>query len=501
LIELTAEDIAQACGARIVARPDPERLLDADVPRRAVVDSRAVEPGDLFFGIRGERSEGGSFASEAIEAGAWGVVVRPEHADRASAAAGQAHAHVLTVEDPLAALAGLAGRWLESLRLSGCRVIGITGSTGKTSTKDILLSMLRPVAAGRVHASRENYNTEIGLPLSVLEVEPGTELIVLEMAMRGIGQIRELARIARPDVGLITNVGPVHLELVGTIERVAEAKAELIAELPARASCVVPVAEEALRPHLRSDVKVITFADPAAPGDGNAIAHAAAVAGASADVRALWFEHTESGLRAEVAAGAEREVLEFGFQQVHNLTNALAGIGAAHALGIPLTALAEGARTITFSALRGEELELAGGALIINDCYNANPVSMRAAVDHLAQVASRRKARRTIAVLGEMRELGPESARFHEEVGRQAAAAGVAALVAVGPLAEAYAYGYAGAGEVRSAADADEAAGIVAELLSDGDVLLVKGSRAVGLERVAEALLGEASASETRRDD
>jgi UDP-N-acetylmuramoyl-tripeptide--D-alanyl-D-alanine ligase len=298
-------------------------------------------------------------------------------------------------------------------------------------------------------------------------------------------------------VGVITNVGPVHLELVGTVERVAEAKAELIAELPARASCVVPAVEEALRPHVRSDVRLITFADAAAPADGNAVAHAAAVAGASADVRVLWFEHTESGLRAEVAAGAEREVLEFGFQQVHNLTNALAGIGAAHALGIPVTALAEGARAITFSALRGEELELPGGALIINDCYNANPVSMRAAVDHLAQVASRREVRRTVAVLGEMRELGPESARFHEEVGRHAAHAGVALLVTVGPLAEAYAHGYAGAGEVRSAADAGEAAAIVAELVRDGDVLLVKGSRAVGLERVAEALVSEAPASDS----
>jgi UDP-N-acetylmuramoyl-tripeptide--D-alanyl-D-alanine ligase len=219
-------------------------------------------------------------------------------------------------------------------------------------------------------------------------------------------------------------------------------------------------------------------------------------------VRVLSFELTQSGLRAEVTAAAEREVLEFGFRQVHNLTNALAGIGAAHALGIPLTSLAEGARAVTFSALRGEELEVPGGALIINDCYNANPVSMRAAVDHLVQVASHREARRTVAVLGEMRELGPESGYFHEEVGRQAAAAGVELLVTVGPLAEAYAHGYGDAGEVRSAADAGEAAGIVAELVRDGDVLLVKGSRAVGLERVAETLLGESPApdGETRRD-
>ena len=151
-----------------------------------------------------------------------------------------AGARVFESEDPLAALGALAGAWLDRLREDGCRVVGITGSTGKTSTKDILLALAGPPFGGRVHANRENFNTEVGLPLTVLEAEQGTELIVLEMAMRGMGQIRDLARIARPDVGVITNVGPVHLELVGTVERVAEAKAELIRELAPGAACVVP---------------------------------------------------------------------------------------------------------------------------------------------------------------------------------------------------------------------------------------------------------------------
>jgi UDP-N-acetylmuramoyl-tripeptide--D-alanyl-D-alanine ligase len=491
VIELTAAEIAAASGGRLLSGEAGAGA--AHGPRRAVVDSRAVERGDLFFGLPGEHADGGTFAAGALAAGAWGVVVSPQHAG--GLAAGDAH--VFETADPLAGLGGLAARWLEVLRRGGCRVIGITGSTGKTSTKDILVSMLRPVAAGRVHANPENYNTEVGLPLTVLEAEPGTELLVLEMAMRGMGQIRELARIAKPHVGVITNVGPVHLELVGTIERVAEAKAELIAELQGGASCVVPAAEEALYPHLRSDVRTITFADVGAGAAGNGLAHAAAVAQASADVRALRVERTESGLRAEIAAGAERAVLEFGFGQAHNLTNALAGIGAAHALGIPLAALAEGAREVTFSALRGEELELPGGALIINDCYNANPVSMRAAVDHLAHLAASRGAPRTVAVLGEMRELGSTGERFHEQVGQWAAETGVGLLVTVGPLGDAYASGYEAAGgspeAVRRARDAAEAAAIVAEALRDGDVVLVKGSRAVGLERVAETLVTQAA--------
>jgi UDP-N-acetylmuramoyl-tripeptide--D-alanyl-D-alanine ligase len=489
LIELTPVEIADACRAHLLSG-NPETHA-RDRPHKAVVDSRAVEEGDLFFGLVGEHEDGGEFAAQAIEAGAWGVVVTPGHAEAAPRTA----ARVFATDDPLTALGGLAARWLESLRAGGCRVVGITGSTGKTSTKDILLAMLAPVARGRAHGNRENWNTEIGLPLTVLEADQGVELMVLEMAMRGMGQIGELARIARPEVGVITNIGPVHLELVGTIERVAEAKAELIAELAGGAACVVPAAEEALRPHLRPDVRAITFAQWHGNGaDEDPLGHAAAVADAGADIRALAVEPVRNGLRAEIAAGSERAELEFGFTQAHNVTNALAAIGAGHGLGIPLEALAEGARTVSFSRLRGEEIELPGGVLIINDCYNANPVSMRAALDHLAQVAARRDAR-AVAVLGEMRELGRDSERFHEEIGRHAAgAAGV--LVAVGPLADAYERGYAGAGEVARAAEATDAADLVRDVVRDGDVVLIKASRAAGLERVTEALVAGTPAAE-----
>jgi UDP-N-acetylmuramoyl-tripeptide--D-alanyl-D-alanine ligase len=344
------------------------------------------------------------------------------------------------------------------------------------------------VTGGRAHANRENWNTEIGLPLTVLEASQGAEVMVLEMAMRGMGQIGELARIARPEVGVITNIGPVHLELVGTIERVAEAKAELIAELPGGGTCVVPAAEEALAPHLRSDVRTITFAQwRGEPASDDALDRTAAVADAAADVRALSVEPARDGLRVELAAGGERGTLEMGFTQAHNVTNALAAIGAAHALGIPLAALADGARNISFSSLRGEEIDLSGGVLIINDCYNANPVSMRAALEHLAQTAARRGASRAVAVLGDMRELGGGAERYHEEIGAQAAGA-AQVLVAVGEFAGAYERGYGGAGEVMRAAEAADAADLVREVVRDGDVVLVKASRGVGLERVTEAL-------------
>ncbi len=482
MIRLAPGQIAHAAGGRLVAGFAPPESA-GDVPTRAVIDSRAVAPGDLFVGLAGAHADGGRFAAGAITQGAWGAIVAPAHVADAVVAAEQRGAHVIEVDDPLAALGGLAHAWLERLRGAGCRVVGITGSTGKTSTKDILLAMLGPPFRGRVHANRENFNTEIGLPLTVLEANVGVRVLVLEMAMRGMGQIRELARIAQPHVGVITNVGPVHLELVGTVERVAEAKAELIAELRGgRAACVVPASEEALHPHLRSDVRTITFArwDHAATG-------VEAVAGAAADIRALAVEQRDGHAHVDLAVGARRAQIELNFTQAHNITNALAAIGAAHALGVDLDALAEGARQVRFSGLRGEVLQRPDGVLIVNDCYNANPVSMRAAIEDLAARAQGRGAARTVAVLGDMRELGPGSAEFHRETGAQAAQAGVALVVAVGEHAADYAAGHGG--DVRRTADAEEAAALVPELLEPGDIVLVKASRGVGLERVTAALV------------
>ena len=480
MIGLTPEEIARAAGARVVAAGAGE------APARAVVDSRAVAPGDLFVGIPGERTDGGRFAAAAIADGAGGAVVTPEHAQAAAAAR---PAYVFEAADPQAALAGIARTWLARLREQGCRVVAVTGSTGKTSTKDILRALLAPPFGGRVHANRENFNTEIGLPLTVLEADAGVQVLVLEMAMRGMGQIRELAQIAHPEVGVITNVGPVHLELVGTVERVAEAKAELIAELRgAHAACVVPAAEEALYPHLRSDIRVITFA-PWAGARGRAAGGVDAVAGAAADVRALSVEDVGGHARVELALGTKRTTLELNFAQDHNITNALAAVAAAHALGVEPDALAEGAREVRFSGLRGEELQLADGVLIVNDCYNANPVSMRAAIDDLAARADKRGARRMVAVLGDMRELGPQAAHFHRQVGARAADAGISLVVAVGEHAGDYALGHGG--ETREAADAEQAAALVPGLIEPGDIVLVKGSRGVGLERVTRALEDE----------
>jgi UDP-N-acetylmuramoyl-tripeptide--D-alanyl-D-alanine ligase len=440
VIDTSAEWVEEAAEASLLRR-EPETRGG---PRRAVIDSREVAPGDLFVGLRGEAVDGGEFAERALEAGAWGVLVAPPHAERAVANAPTGF--VLQADDPLRSLQRLARARRRGL---GARVVGITGSTGKTSTKDVLAALLAPQR--RTHANRENLNTEIGVPLSILEAGRGTEVLVLEMAMRGEGQIAELVEIAEPDVGVIVNVGPVHLELLGTVERVAAAKAELIRDLQPGAACVVPAGEPLLDAHLRDDLDSWTF-------------------GPGGQVMLLAFD---AG-RAEIEARGELVTLELSYAEPHNLLNTLAAVAAARALGVRPA----GRVDARFSSLRGEIVELPGGVTVVNDCYNANPMSMRAALEHLAASPAERR----IAVLGTMAELGPGSAGYHREVGERAAALGIDLLVTVGEEALAYLNGFDG--DHHAVATPEEAGALLEQLVLPGDRVLVKGSRSAGLERV-----------------
>jgi UDP-N-acetylmuramoyl-tripeptide--D-alanyl-D-alanine ligase len=451
-MNLTPEQIAAATGAAIVSRGAP------GAPRRGTIDSGEAGEGDLFFGLRGERVNGGEFAPAALAAGAWGAVVGAI-TDRSLFVGpgstrderGPSDGWVFVVEDPLRALQDLARAWLDEL---GAPVVGITGSVGKTSVKDIARALL----PGRVHANRENLNTEIGLPLTVLEAPAESELLVLEMAMRGPGQIAELAAIARPQVAVITNVGPVHVELLGSVEAIAAAKAEILAALPADGVAVVPAEAGELEPHLGAAPKLLRF-------------------GPGGDVEAT-ESRVEGGVtEATIATPAGTACFHFPFAERHNLTNALAAIGAGVALGAPLEEMADRAASIGFSRFRGERLELGEGIVLVNDCYNANPVSMRAALDHLASVEGARR----IAVLGEMAELGPGAPAFHREIGGHARAEGVDVLIGVGEPAREY-------DPDELVADPAEAAELLAAQLEPGDAVLVKGSRSAGLEAVAETL-------------
>ncbi len=441
---LGPEQIATATGAEIVRRGG------GGLPSRALIDSRDAGRGDLFFGLRGGSADGGEFAGSALAAGAWGAVVEPA---RASALEhGEGDGWVFAVADPLVALGALARAWRRDL---GARVVGVTGSVGKTSVKDIARSLL----PGRVHASEENFNTEIGLPLTVLRAPEGTDVLVLEMAMRGAGQIAELAEIAEPDVAILTNVGPVHVELLGSIEAIAAAKAEVLEFLPADGAAVAPVDAGALEPHLATAPRLLRF------GEGG-------------DVSASEISVAAAGLEALVEAGGESERFHFPFAESYNLDNALAAIGAGVAIGTPLVEMSRRASDIGFSRLRGERLELGDGIVLVNDCYNANPVSMRAALNHLASI----EAPRRLAVLGEMGELGTSSRSYHRAVGEHAREAAIDLVIGVGAPARDY-------DPDELVATPGEAAELLAAQLAPGDAVLVKGSRSAGLEAVAEDLV------------
>jgi UDP-N-acetylmuramoyl-tripeptide--D-alanyl-D-alanine ligase len=380
------------------------------------IDSRLIRPGDLFVAIRGGRA----FVDEARDRGAT----------------------TLVPNDEFAAMAILG----EVLRASSsARFVGITGSTGKTSTKDILAALCAPVA--RTVATEASYNAELGVPLTLGRLEPDTEVCIVEMGMRGFGQITELCKIARPDIGVVTAIGPVHLELVGSVDGVARSKAELVAALPEDGIAVVPKSAD-LEPHLRDDIDVRRVGP--------------------VDVELL-----EDG--AHVAFGGAR--IRFPFTSRHQAQNALTAMMAYEALGLPLERLPESAATVLLSPWRGEELPLPGGGFVINDAYNANPTSLEAALRHLAE---RGAGRRLVAILGGMAELGEHTERHHRELAELTAELEIE-VIAVGDVAHAYGFD-------AWTPDADAALEAARALVKPGDAVLVKASRSVALEGIAPAL-------------
>jgi len=376
---------------------------DAQEVTGVEIDSRRTGPGDLFVAIRGGRA----YVEDARANGA---------------------AATLVPDDDYAALATIARAVRARI---DARVVAITGSVGKTSTKDILAALLR-AAGTNVVAAPDGYNNEIGLPLTLCRVEPDTDVVVTEMGMRAPGEIRALAEIARPHVGLITSIAPVHLELLGSIENIARAKAELLEV---------------------ADVGIVPADEPLLAG-----------------YEARRFEQPELEIRD---GHAIVDGVEFDFGARHQATNAAGALAVLDALGY---ARPGGVVHVEFSRWRSQEAELPGGGLLINDAWNANPVAMRAALAHLQERAG---GRRTVAILGAMAELGPEAPRFHEEIGADLGTVDI--VIGVGELARGY-------NPTHWAATAAEAVELAREVVRPGDAILVKGSRAVGLETVAEAL-------------
>jgi len=438
-------------------------VVNADVSAPVtgvVVDSREISPGCMFVAIPGERADGHEFAEQAIGRGA--AVVLAQH---------QLLVPCIVVPDTVIAL-GLLARHVRH-QLVDCTVIAITGSSGKTSTKDLLASVLS--AKGPTIAPIGSFNTEVGVPLTILRADESTRFLILEMGMRGIGHIAYLCAIASPEIGVLLNIGSAHLGMLGSRESVAQAKGEIIASLPAAGIAILNGDDPFVRLQEGSThARVVLFGqDPALR------------------VRASDIELDElARARFTLSIGAEQARVALLVHGEHFISNALAVAAVASELGLPIAEIAALLGKAQIESRWRMEISVTGqGAVIINDSYNANPESMRAA---LATLETMGRGRRTWAVLGQMLELGPESEDEHAAIGQRVAQLGVTSLICVGEGARAI--GDAAASDVSHAVnvifveDPDAAIAVLRKEVRSGDIVLIKASRGVGLDRVAAVL-------------
>ncbi|MDR2106720.1 MAG: UDP-N-acetylmuramoyl-tripeptide--D-alanyl-D-alanine ligase [Coriobacteriales bacterium] len=471
-MQLTITEITALSQAlTIVPARDSQRVV-----RRVSWDSRILWPGALFVALPGEHLDGNNFIIEAFEKGAAVVIASRQVSEAERFAAEQHRAALLYAPDGQLALQRLASGWREQL---GAKVIGITGSSGKTSTKALVSAILEK--AFLTVASLGNRNNEVGLPASVLSASPTTEALIVEMAMRGSGQIEELAAIARPQVGIITNVGPVHLELLGTKENVARAKAELIEALPDGQGIAILNGDDPYTPYIREvartaerELHVILFG-----------------LGRHNDIRAADIEYDEDGRPSFdlwLQDGSPRRV-SLSLRGEHSIYNALAAAATGISLGVEPAQIVGALERAEAAPMRQVSHELDDGTLLIDDTYNANPDSMRAALEMLRRLD---RSRPHIAVLGDMGELGADEVPLHEDIGKAAYANEVDVLVTIGERALHYAQGARAAGmdeaHIVSCPDVGTALEALAPLREQAPVILVKASRFMGLERVVEGL-------------
>jgi UDP-N-acetylmuramoyl-tripeptide--D-alanyl-D-alanine ligase len=471
MIPLRLDEVAAAVDGRLGPATDP-----AQIATGLVIDSRAAAPGLLFAALPGERTDGHDHALAAAAAGAV-----------ATLASRPVEGATVLVADVAAAMAALAAYALR--RLPDLKIIGLTGSSGKTSTKDLVAGLLEP--AGATIAPPGSYNNDLGVPLTALRVDASTRFLVLELGARGRGHIARLCAIAPPSIGAVLNVGSAHLGEFGSRAEIAAAKGEL--------------AEAA------SDLAVLNADDPLVAGMAKRARGRIVRFGesAGADVRALDVTVDAQGhARFTLAAAGEERPVRLGLVGEHQVSNALAAAAVALECGRPADQIAEGLeRARPRSRWRMEIAAGPHGRTVINDAYNANPESMRAALKTLAVLgrpSAGRPARRTVAVLGPMYELGPSSAEEHEAIGRLSVRLGVGKLVVVGPDAAAIDIGACREGARGDSAmlvdsvvvdDVPAAIAMLEGELRDDDVVLIKASRAAGLERVAATLLEGADRS------
>jgi UDP-N-acetylmuramoyl-tripeptide--D-alanyl-D-alanine ligase len=435
----------------------------------ACVDSRQVLPGSLFVAVAGERVDGHLFAAQAVADGAVAVLAARPLID-----ASGAPLPCIVVDDPVLALGRLAA-WVRRERLT-CTVVAITGSSGKTSTKDLIAQVLG--AIGPTVSPAGSFNTEVGLPLTVLSADVDTRFLVLEMGMRGLGHVAYLCGLVHPDVAVVINVGTAHMELLGSREAIAAAKGEIVDALTADGVAVLNV----------DDPLVRGMAERAA---GQVVGFGESV---GCDVRATNVRLDDLArptFTITDAASGDQAAVSLSFSGEHYVSNALAAAAVGLSLGADVATVASAlTHARALSRWRMEVTEAPGGVTVVNDAYNANPDSMRAALKSLAAMAH---GRRTWAVLGEMRELGDASREEHDAIGRLAVRLDISHLVCVGEATRVMHLGAASEGswgdESMHVPDVAAAIDLLRRNVQPGDIVLVKASRSIGLERIADALV------------
>jgi UDP-N-acetylmuramoyl-tripeptide--D-alanyl-D-alanine ligase len=463
VIPFSLKEVAEVTGGRL-AEADPDEVVHG-----VQVDSRQVSAGELFVALPGGRTDGSLFAAAAAQAGAVATLAQEE-----TVFAGPR----VEVADPLAALAALGTAVRDR---SAATVVGVTGSNGKTTTKDLLAAVL--ATRLRVVANQASFNNEVGLPLTLARIEPDTQAVVVEMGARGPGHIAALARLARPGVGVVLNVGESHLGMFGSREAIAKAKGELVEALPAEGAAVLNADDPRVAAMAdRTVARVVTF------GLGPPADVRAERVELDGDGRARFLLHTPAGTApATLPAPGE-----------HLVGCALAAAAAASVLGLGPADVAAGLAGARLSPGRMQVRRRPDGLTVVNDAYNANPSSMAAALKTLAALG--REGGRTVAVLGEMAELGPTAAAEHDRIGRLATRLGIDRLIGVGEPGRLMVNAARMEGmwpeEAEAVADPEAALALLTPVLGPADVVLVKASRVVALDRVAHALLRPREAAE-----
>ena len=422
------------------------------------IDSRSLGPGQLFFAVKGERLEGHDFVEHALEKGAVGAVVRKDELHRYS------HPRqLLAVDNTLAALQTLAAA---VRKVWGKPLVAVTGSAGKTTTKEAIAHVLS--SRFRVLKSEGNFNNHFGLPLMLLKLEPEYDIAVIEMGMSHAGEIRALAKIAQPDVGVVTNVAPVHLEFFDSLAEIARAKYELIESLPATGTAVLNGDDEYVSQFGRGfRGKVVRYG-----------------VGATADVRAENIQSKGAqGTEFDALIGGRREHATLPLVGEHNVLNSLAAVAVGVERGLQPSEAMAALSTLSPAEKRGQVLQV-GNITVINDCYNSNPKALQAMVDALAAMPAKRR----IVVAGEMLELGPAGEEMHQRAGQHIAEKKIDAVLGVRGLAQFLVHGAKQSGtQAEFVASSEEAGEWLAREARDGDMILLKGSRGVKLERALES--------------